>query len=52
MVQLEGDAAWAIEGFPLTNDNYVHAVAILKDHFGPSHKVTHEDFNRDDKTNE
>jgi len=38
--QLEGDAARTIEGFPLTNQNYSHAVAILQDHFGQPHKVT------------
>ena len=38
--QLEGDAARTIEGFPLTDQNYSHAVAILQDRFGQPHKVT------------
>ena len=37
--QLDGDAARTIEGFPLTDHNYLHAVAILQDRFGQPHKV-------------
>ena len=37
--QLEGDAARTIEGFPLTDRNYLHAVTILQDRFGQPHKV-------------
>jgi len=32
--QLQGEAAKAIEGFPLSDRNYVHAVTILQDRFG------------------
>ena len=28
-----GDAACAIAGFLLTNDNYTHSIALLKDRF-------------------
>jgi len=38
--QLEGDAARTIEGIPLTDPNYSHAVAILQECFGQPHKVT------------
>ena len=38
--QIEGDASWMIEGFPITGHNYSHAIAILQDHFGQLHKVT------------
>ena len=32
--QLSGDAARVITGFQLTNDNYAHSVALLKERFG------------------
>jgi len=38
--QLEGDAARIIKGFPLTDQNYSHAVAILQNRFGQPHKAT------------
>ena len=37
--QLDGDAARTIEGFPLTDRNYLHTVAILQDRCGQPHKV-------------
>ena len=37
--QLTGDAARAISGFPLTNDNYTKAVQLLKERFGNASKV-------------
>ena len=36
--QLNGDAACVIPGFQLTNDNYVHSVALLKECFGQIYK--------------
>ena len=32
--QLQGDAARAISGVPLTDDNYEHSVSFLKERFG------------------
>ena len=37
--QVDGDAAKTIEGFPLSDQNYLHAVTILQDHFGQTHKL-------------
>ena len=37
--QLEGDAARTIEGIPLCDQNYFHAVTILQDRFGQTHKL-------------
>ena len=37
--QLTGDAARAISGFPLPNDNYTKAVQLLKERFGNASKV-------------
>ena len=37
--QLTGDAARAISGFPLTNDNYTKAVQLLIERFGNASKV-------------
>ena len=36
--QLSGDAARVITGFQLTNDNYAHSVALLKERFGQIYK--------------
>ena len=36
--QLSGDAARVITGFQLTNDNYAHSVAQLKERFGQIYK--------------
>ena len=37
--QLHGDAAQAIAGFPLTDSNYAHSIAILKGRFGQQYKL-------------
>ena len=37
--QLLGDAAHVIDNFPLTNVNYQHCVALLKDRFGQPYKL-------------
>ena len=37
--QLQGDAARTVEGFPLSDQNYLHAVTILQDRFGQTHKL-------------
>ena len=37
--QLVGDAARTIAGLPLTDTNYHHAIAILKDRYGQHHKI-------------
>ncbi|XP_065885751.1 serine-rich adhesin for platelets-like [Dysidea avara] len=37
--QVDGDAAKTIEGFPLSDQNYLHAVTILQDRFGQTHKL-------------
>ncbi|XP_065884078.1 uncharacterized protein [Dysidea avara] len=37
--QVDGDAAKTIEGFPLSDQNYLHAVIILQDRFGQTHKL-------------
>ena len=37
--QLQGDAARAISGLPLTDDNYEHSVSLLKERFGQQHKL-------------
>ena len=34
-----GDAAQAIDNFPLTDMNYLHSVALLKDRFGQLYKL-------------
>ena len=36
--QLSGDAARVITGFQLTNGNYAHSVALLREHFGQIYK--------------
>ena len=37
--QLHRDAAQAISGFPLTDSNYAHSIAILKGRFGQQYKL-------------
>ena len=37
--QLQGDAARAIDGLPLSDLNYTHSVALLQDRFGQPHKL-------------
>ena len=37
--QLQGDAARTIDGIPLCDQNYFHAVTILQDRFGQTHKL-------------
>ena len=37
--QLQGDAARTIEGIPLCDQNYLHAVTLLQDRFGQTHKL-------------
>ena len=37
--QLQGDAANAISGLPLTDANYMHSVTLLKERFGQKHKL-------------
>ena len=37
--QLEGDAARAIAGLPLTDANYVHSIALLEDRDAQPHKL-------------
>ena len=37
--QLQGDVAGVIAGFPLTNANYSHSIALLQSHFGQPHKL-------------
>ena len=37
--QLHGDASRAIAGLPLTSANYNHAVSLLRERFGQSHKI-------------
>ena len=37
--QLQGDAARAIAGFPLTDANYTHSIDLLRERFGQSHKI-------------
>ena len=37
--QLQGDAARVIAGFPLTDGNYSHSVALLQNRFGQSYKL-------------
>ena len=37
--QLQGDAAGVIAGFPLTNANYSHSIALLQSRFGQPHKL-------------
>ncbi|XP_060593550.1 uncharacterized protein LOC132748019 [Ruditapes philippinarum] len=39
--QLEGSAAQVIQGFALTNANYIQAVDLLKERFGQTHKIIH-----------
>ena len=36
--QLQGEASRVIAGFPLTNPNYQHSVALLQERFGQAHK--------------
>ena len=36
---LQGEAARAVAGFPLTDANYSHSVEILKDRFGQTQKI-------------
>ena len=38
-VQLQGDAARTIDGFPLTDNNYDQSILLLKERFGQSHKL-------------
>ena len=37
--QLQGDAARAIAGLPLTERNYQHSIELLKERFGQTHKL-------------
>ena len=37
--QLQGDAARTIAGFPLTEMNYQHSIALLEERFGQPHKL-------------
>jgi hypothetical protein len=37
--QVSGEAAKAIEGLPLTEGNYEHAIALLLERYGQPHKV-------------
>ena len=37
--QLQGDAARAVEGFPLSDQKYLHAVTIHQECFGQIHKL-------------
>ena len=37
--QLQGDAARTIKGIPLCDHNYLHAVTLLQDRFGQTHKL-------------
>jgi len=37
--QLQGDAARAIAGFPLSDANYNHSVDLLKERFGQPHTI-------------
>ena len=37
--QLEGDAARAIAGLPLTEANYAHSIALLEDRYAQTHKL-------------
>ena len=37
--QLQGDAARCIDGIPLSDQNYLHAVTLLQDHFRQTHKL-------------
>ena len=39
--QLHGDASRAIAGLPLTDANYDHAMALLTQRYGQSHKIVH-----------
>ena len=38
--QLQGTALRVIAGLPLTNENYNHSVALLKERYGETHKLT------------
>ena len=37
--QLEGDAARAIAGLPLTDANYIHSIALLEERYAQPHKL-------------
>ena len=37
--QVKGEAARVIAGLPLTNLNYMHSVALLKDRYGQPHQI-------------
>lgn len=37
--QLQADAARTIEGIPVCDQNYLHAVTLLQDRFGQTHKL-------------
>ena len=39
--QVQGDASRVIAGFPLTDDNYAHSVALLQARYGQHHKIIH-----------
>lgn len=39
--QLHGDASRAIAGLPLTDANYDHAIELLTQRYGQSHKIVH-----------
>ena len=42
--QLHGDTSRAIAGLPLTEANFNHAMALLKERYGHSHKIVHADM--------
>ena len=37
--QVHGEAARVIAGFPLTNSNYTHSIALLRERFGQTYKL-------------
>ena len=37
--QLQGEAAKVVAGFPLTNVNYEHSIALLRERYGQTHKL-------------
>ena len=37
--QLQGDAAQTIDGIPLSDQNYLHAVTLLQNCFRQTHKL-------------
>lgn len=37
--QVHGAAAYVIAGFPLTNSNYAHSIAVFREWFGQTYKL-------------